>query len=459
MREKLNRALKGITETSWEVPSGLSQVEQMSVKVRIALLALIGAVALSVAAAFLIPQLRPSGEHKAAYQWSPNLAVAPPEAGKQRAETTLATDADERVWLSYLDADYSHGSGAFSEFWSAWPRRLTIVSSDDQGKTFGHPYVLAPMGENASFTTDANGNLYASWIQASYDDHQHRDTRIEAARLDGQSPVQISTELQCPVWSWPVEHYAANMTVSSDGTIHIVGVDTYHAMLPSDQLVQRLLYARSTDGLNSCTNQIRLPLVGGQPQLVSTRDALLIVGAVGFYVSVDNGETFGPRQLYDFGYRFARAAGDPSRRIVYVVGDAKRGGGLWLSASRDGGKSWKRTRIDDARSAKAWRFPAITVSKDGRVHVVWMDDREGYGALYHAYSDDSGRSFSKSERVSDQPFPFPPPPPVLQPGTWIGDYISVTTVADKVVVAWSDQRAGRPLSAVYSAVGSPETSP
>jgi hypothetical protein len=432
-------------------------VEQMSAKVRITLLTLIGAAALSVASAFLIPQLRPSDEYKTAYQWSPNLSIGPPEAGKQRGEATLATDKDGRIWLSYLDADYSQASGVFSGSWFTWPRRLTIVSSDDQGKTFGHPYVLSPMGENASLTTDVNGDLYASWVKYSYDDHKHLEQRIVAARLDGQSPVQISTELQCPVWIWPVAHYAANMTVSNDGTIHIVGVDTYHAMQPSDQLVQRLLYARSTDDLKSCANQVRLQAVGGEPQVVSTRDALLIVGAVGFYVSVDNGETFGPRQPYDFGYRFARAAGDPSRHIVYAVGDAKSGGGLWLSASRDDGKTWKRTRIDDARTATAWRFPATAVSKDGRVHVAWMDDREGYGALYHAYSDDGGRSFSKSERVSDRPFPLPPPPPVFQQDAWTGDYLSVTTVADKVVVAWSDQRAGTPLSGVYSAVGSPET--
>lgn len=82
--------------------------------------------------------------------------------------------------------------------------------------------------------------------------------------------------------------------------------------------------------------------------------------------------------------------------------------------------------------------------------------------MYHAYSDDGGQSFSKNERVSDRPFPFPsdlpPPPPANQKGTWIGDYLSVTTVADKVVVAWSDQRAGTPLSGVYAAMGTAELS-
>ena len=51
---------------------------------------------------------------------------------------------------------------------------------------------------------------------------------------------------------------------------------------PSDRLIQRLLYARSTDGLKSCTNQIRLQDVGQLPALVATDDTLLIVGSLGY---------------------------------------------------------------------------------------------------------------------------------------------------------------------------------
>jgi hypothetical protein len=50
-------------------------------------------------------------------------------------------------------------------------------------------------------------------------------------------------------------------------------------------------------------------------------------------------------------------------------------------------------RVDDARRASAWRYPAIHVDARGRVHVIWIDDRSGSGALYHPYSDDAGASF------------------------------------------------------------------
>src|SRR5262245_60091786 len=45
-------------------------------------------------------------QRKPGFKWSQNLAIAAPEAGKQRAETALATDKNGRISLSYLDTDY-----------------------------------------------------------------------------------------------------------------------------------------------------------------------------------------------------------------------------------------------------------------------------------------------------------------------------------------------------------------
>jgi hypothetical protein len=124
------------------------------------------------------------------------LSIAPPAAGKQRAETTLATDKVYRVWLSYLDTDYSQGRQGLR---FAWPRRLTVVSSDDEGKTFENPYVISPIGSNASCATDSNGSVYASWVQYFYDDHKHLEVKIVAAQLDGRSSNQTVAQLRCPV--------------------------------------------------------------------------------------------------------------------------------------------------------------------------------------------------------------------------------------------------------------------
>jgi hypothetical protein len=130
-----------------------------------------------------------------------------------------------------------------------------------------------------------------------------------------------------------------------------------------------------------------------------------------------------------------------------------------FSWSADGGRTWSVKRVAGAGAARASRYPTIHVSERGRIHIVWMDDRNGSGALYHVYSDDFGAHFSPETKITDAPFLFPadapPPPPATQNGTWIGDYISITTIGETVVAAWSDQRDGTPKSVVRTSVGRP----
>ena len=152
----------------------------------------------------------------------------------------------------------------------------------------------------------------------------------------------------------------------------------------------------------------------------------------------------------------AQAKAYTEYRVAYVVGDGVRRG-ISVQRTDDGGQTWRMSRVDDRMPASAWRYPVIHVDAANRVHVVWMDDRTGQGALYHAYSDDEGATFSADTRVSDVDFPFPvnapPPPPATQDGSWIGDYHAITSVDGAVVVAWADQRAGNPLTTVYVSVG------
>jgi hypothetical protein len=163
-----------------------------------------------------------------------------------------------------------------------------------------------------------------------------------------------------------------------------------------------------------------------------------------------------PRVSRSFGAELVRAAVSTDRRAVYVVGDSVSGG-LMLSVFVDAGRNWRVSRIAADERASPWRYPTVTVGPDDRVHVIWMEDRDGSGAIYNAYSDDRGVTFSAAARVCDAPFPFPAGAPAAahanQDGTWIGDYLSATTVGHEVVVAWSDQRRGTPQSVVYVSVG------
>lgn len=382
-----------------------------------------------------------------AYRWSPNLAVAPPEAGKQRGETALVTDSKDRVWLSYLDADYKQLPNGK---WIAWPRKVVLLDSKDQGDSFANSRILSGMGGDEALAADNRGNIYASWVQYSYDPSHRLIQKIVIQSLGSSA---AGNPVECLMWDSGVSHDQSDIQIAGDGLIHILGTD----INPKSRGKPGLLYAKSEDGGKTCANQQRLDNVGQLPQLVSTNEVLLIAGPLGYIVSRNNGNSFSKLNQRMFGDKLTRLAVSPDRKNIYIVGDSLQNG-LSLHTTSDGGKTWRTSRVDTASNATSWRYPAIHVDARGRIHVAWMDDRNGDGTVYHAYSDDKGKTFSDNSRVSDKSFLFPggapPPPPATQEGTWIGDYLSVTTIRDKVIVAWSDQRGGAPQSAVYVSVGS-----
>ena len=365
--------------------------------------------------------------NKEGYRWSTNLVIAPPDAGKQRGETALVTDSKDRIWLSYLDADYKQLPNGK---WIAFPRKVVLLSSIDQGHSFANPQVLSAMGGDESLAVNNRGNVYASWVQYSYDQSHKLNQKIVIQPIGSNA----GNPVECLTWDPNISHDQSHIQIGDDGAIHILGAD----INPKSRGKSGLLYAKSVDGGKTCTNQQRLDNVGQLPQLASIAEALLIAGPQGFLVSRNNGDSFSTLNHHAFGDKLTRLAVSPDRRDIYVVGDSIQNG-LSVQTTNDGGNTWHTSRVDTATNATSWRYPAIHVDEKGRIHVVWMDDRNGYGAVYHAYSDDRGKTFSENSRVSDQNFSFPgsapPPPPATQEGTWIGDYLSVTTIHDKVIVA------------------------
>jgi len=341
------------------------------------------------------------------YSWSANRAVAPFDNGRQQGETALATDRKGQVWLSFIDAEYHQIPNGP---WVAWPRALRLFLSADAGKSFSaQPNLSMDSAGDQALAADSAGPVYASFV--NYFTNPGRQ-QIVLKRLDSAQDLNVA----CLPWETGTRHDQSNVHIGGDGTAYIIGVDIKVPVHPGGAL----LFAKSTDSGNTCVDQRRLASIGQLPQILDTRFGLLIAGPDGYYTSGDRGVSFSPRVARSFGAKLARLALSPDRRTVYVVGDSTVAG-LRIQTSPDGGKTWRITRVDDAARATAWRYPAVHVDPMGRVHAVWMDDRAGFGAIYHAYSDDGGASFSPSSRVSDQEFNFPtdapPPPPATQRGT------------------------------------------
>ncbi|MFN3076948.1 MAG: hypothetical protein ABT940_08740 [Alphaproteobacteria bacterium] len=387
----------------------------------------------------------PEPSKAAIYQWSANVAVVPAQAGRQRVETALVTDSQGRVWLSYLDTEYKFTPGGK---WLAWPRKVVLHQSLDQGNSFGPPTVLTEMGGDESLAIGRDGALYAAWVQYSYDQKHQLKQRVAVRRLEGGA--ESGTVLDCLPADSETLHDQSHLLATGDGAIHVFGTDIH----PKHRGKPQLLHARLDPKSMTCSRGERIDSVGQLPQAAATDKGMVVAGPVGYVRSADQGLSFDPGPGMPFGDKLARVAADPRTGDIYVTGDAGWNG-LWVFASVDGGRTWRRTQVVPAEVGREWRFPVAHVDGKGRLHLAWMDDREGFGALYHAFSEDRGVTFSPATRITDAEFTFPkrapPPPPATQSGNWVGDYISLTSVGERLVVAWSDQRAGPALATVYVA--------
>jgi hypothetical protein len=96
---------------------------------------------------------------------------------------------------------------------------------------------------------------------------------------------------------------------------------------------------------------------------------------------------------------------------------------LYLSASRDGGKTFGTpVRVNDDGKRVAHAMHSLAVTADNRVHVLWLDERnvvmpsadakgkkmehmEANREVFFAVSSDGGRSFSQNLRVGQEACP------------------------------------------------------
>lgn len=105
------------------------------------------------------------------------------------------------------------------------------------------------------------------------------------------------------------------------------------------------------------------------------------------------------------------------------VAAANHGNDLYLSASRDGGKTFEPpVKVNDDGKKVTHGMHSLAVGADNRVYVVWLDERnvvmpaanekgmkmehmEANREVFFASSSDSGRSFSANQRLAKEACP------------------------------------------------------
>lgn len=189
--------------------------------------------------------------------------------------------------------------------------------------------------------------------------------------------------------------------------------------------------------------------------------------------SEDAGVTFGrPKRIASFlepGFRprtaffrywasvFPKPAVGPNNEL-YVVFTAlpperpSDEGDIYFIRSTDGGNRWsrpKRLNTDETNSVQF--FPALAVSPNGNLHVMWGDMRDdAVETRYHIYytsSENQGDDWGfKNEelgldvgdtRVTDYPTN---PNKAFPQGLFIGDYFSIAATDEEAYMVWADGR-------------------
>jgi hypothetical protein len=99
---------------------------------------------------------------------------------------------------------------------------------------------------------------------------------------------------------------------------------------------------------------------------------------------------------------------DEARGWLYVVYPTGGPDGAWdlvVAASHDGGRSWSHRPLNDDPHCANHMTPSAALDPEtGTLHVIWIEDRTGVGAVAYAHCSAGAASCSPSEAVSASPF-------------------------------------------------------
>lgn len=267
------------------------------------------------------------------------------------------------------------------------------------------PHEQAP----AQVAVGPEGNVYVVWQNTTHSGGRRfpaSDLRF-ARSTDGGHTFDPAITVNDDAGGPPASHTFHNIAVAPEGTVYVSWIDSR-------------VRARIEAASESATHSSDLP----GPEIRVAR-------------SEDGGRSFGRSAVVDAGAcpccRTSLAVG-PDRTVYMawrkvfegnvrdvVVARSSDGGRTFATPSRVHEDGWV---IDGCPHAG----PSIAVDGEGRIHAAWYTGREGRQGLFHAVSQDGGRSFGK--------------PAALVAGEWVPPS-QVKMAADSrgfVRIAWDDRR-------------------
>ena len=327
---------------------------------------------------------------------------------------TLRSDRAEEVepWLA------REASGAIDAVWlgedGTSRQAIEFATSSDRGATWSPPIAVHDPGD-----CDGEGCLDKPMVFAGADPRKRgaeilyvmyasgAGLRVRASRDRGQTFGKPVT---------PLAGSHGDAAIGSDGRLHVVALSggPLGSYGSADAQID---YAVSADGGASFT----------RPLAISKREEMLPYFFANPSIVVDDRRGW----IY----------------IAYTRGGRDAIWDLVISASKDRGKTWHRTRIGDDPPCAIHMVPNLALDPTtGTLHVAWYDNRGG-GRFAHAACPAGATTCTQLGAISDTPFTLST---ARLGSTWLGEYESLV-VDDKRRVLHAVWTQPAPVSQIFHA--------
>ncbi len=325
-------------------------------------------------------------------------------------------DADGNLYVAGI---YGILGGAFDVY---------VARSTDQGANWTQTLVTSPSNaEQTDLTIDVNpGSPFKNYLYVAYKENGliHKPTRFLRSTNGGQSfsaPVTISGDIGS------VEAHGPRLAVSPDSVLYATW-SGFDGPWPGPI---RLGFNKSTDGGLSW----------------ATAGSIRSLSGIGTYLNKGGNSilvTTNPSIAVD------RSSG-PRRGWIYIVYSDKNPStpDILLIRSTDGGDTWSNPiKVNQDNSGNDQWHPLISVDPStGNMFVVYYDSRNfpanDSAQVYVSASTDGGETF-RDLLVSDVPFlpAWASAAIVKPPSGYMGGYIGITALQGVVWPCWNDSRTG-----------------
>lgn len=346
-------------------------------------------------------------------------------------DPVVAYDKDGNCYIAGIAFQRAPSAPFPKKYSNIW-----VARSNDGGKTFRWQDISLIVGPSMRTklnfhdkewiaTNPVNGDVYCVW--AAFATRGAVVANMVFSRSEDGGRTWTDLKIISEVTNFQLQNQGSYVEVDDRGRIHVVWIDYG---------VNQIVYCYSDDRGETFTTPRPIAPVEPLPRTIpgnSYRTPTM------------------PAMAVD------RNPESPYYGSVYVVYPTSNStpesvnGDIMMVFSRDRGSTWSEpTRVNNDSTTADQFFPAVAVSENGLVHVVFYDRRDDPENrlihLYYALSSDGGVTFPLQFNVTERPFDGNAGGSPGASSAFIGDYIDIDLSGGVAHPVWTDARDGEPTS-------------